>query len=175
MFICGILSIPAYVSAERNDIGYRKLMLGYTREQVRQVYEKEYKSVYSIADEGSTIVLTRMVVDKPAVQISLIFDHNNRLYKINVKMRKDAVNPSPDEAMKVIADKYGKPGKRTMTNTLDLMAYWHLDNNRYEIFFQNIASWDKFEVQYSDTAAQKQKEEYDRDMKKKPANKELEF
>jgi len=30
-------------------------------------------------------------------------------------------------------------------------------------------------VQYTDTAVQKQKEEYDKEMNKKPANKELEF
>jgi hypothetical protein len=175
ILVYGSLFMPAFISAQRNDIGYRKLMLGYARGQIQQIYNKEFRSDYKISDDGSTLVLTRVVVDKPVVLIALVFDHKNILYKINVKMRKDAVNPSPDEAMKVIVEKYGKPKKRTLTNTLDLMAYWHLDNNRYEIFFQNIASWDKFEVQYTDTAVQKQKEEYDKEMNKKPVNKELEF
>ena len=43
MLICGILLTHAFVSAERYDVGYRKLMLGFTREQVRQVYDKEFK------------------------------------------------------------------------------------------------------------------------------------
>jgi hypothetical protein len=175
MLIYGSLFIPTFISAQRNDIGYRKLMLGYTREQIQQIINKEFKTDYNTADEGSTLVLTRVVIDKPAVLIALVFDHKSTLYKINVKMRKDASNPSPDEAMKVIVDKYGKPNKRTLTNALDLMANWHLDNNRYEIFFQNIASWDKFEVQYTDTVVQKQKEEYDKEMNKKPVNKELDF
>jgi len=175
MLVFGSLYMPTLIFAQKNEVGYRKLMLGYTREQIQQIVNKEFKTDYKTADEGSTLILTRVIIDKPAVLIALVFDQKNILYKINVKMKKTVSNPSPDEAMKVIVDKYGKPKKRTLTNTLDLMAYWHLDNNRYEIFFQNIASWDKFEVQYTDTIVQKQKEEYDKEMNKKPANKELDF
>src|SRR4030042_405857 len=151
-------------------------MLGYTREQIKQIVNDNFIGEYTVDEERSdAIVLRKMYVHKPIILISLIFDHKNVLYKINVKIKKVTGTPPPDEVVKVIEDKYGAPQKRTISNTLDIMAYWYLDNNRYEIFFHNIASWDKFDVQYTDTVAQKQKEDYDREMNRKPVNRELDF
>ena len=84
-------------------------------------------------------------------------------------------NPAPDEVVKIIEEKYGAPARRKITNTLDLIAYWYPDGGRYEIFFHNISSWDNFDVQYTDTVLQKQKDQRDKEMNRKPVKKELDF
>ena len=163
-------------AAEPSDVGYRKLMLGDSREKIRDIIKNDFERAYIVSNEGeNALALKKMVVDKTVFLIELIFDHKAILYKINVKIRKLPGNPDPDEVFKVIEDKYGAPAKRDITNTLDLIATWILHNGRYEIFFHNISSWDNFDVQYTDTVLQKQKEQYDKEMKKKPAKKELEF
>lgn len=167
-------AVPAM--AQKNDVGYRKLVLGQSREQVRQVIQGEFSGEYAVSGEASgSIVLMRKELGSQVSVIALLFDQNSILYKINVKMKKNRSNPSPDDVVKVIEDKYGQPEKRTMSNALDLTIYWHLAGRRYEIFFQNITSWDNYEVQYTDTLLQKKKEAYDKERNKKPADKRLDF
>jgi hypothetical protein len=174
--ICGSAYHAAPVLAQKTEVGYRKLMLGYGRDRIHQIVKTEFSGEYKVSDEdGNSVVLSKMLIDKPVALIVLVFDQNNILFKINVKMRKDKTNPPPDEAIKVIESKYGPPAKRTIANNLDLTAYWYPENKRYEIFFQNIASWDKFEVQYTDTMLEKRKEAHDKEMNKKPVDKNLDF
>jgi len=164
------------VSAGAADVGYRGLMLGDGREKVRDIVKKNFEGEYRVANEAeNALVLRKMAVDKTVLLVELIFDHKSVLYKINVKIRKIPGNPGPDEVMKVIEEKYGAPSKREITKTLDLIAHWYPDNGRYEIFFHNITSWDKFDVQYTDTVLQKQKDRYDKEMNRKPVKKELDF
>ncbi|HPV42504.1 MAG TPA: hypothetical protein PKX40_15100 [Spirochaetota bacterium] len=164
------------VSAGAAEVGYRKLMLGDSREKVRDIIKKNFEGEYKVTNESeNALALRKMVVDKTALLIELIFDHKSILYKINVKIRKIPGNPDPDEVVKVIEEKYGAPSKREITNTLDLIAHWYPDNGRYEIFFHNISSWDKFDVQYTDTLLEKQKERYDTEKNRKPVKKELDF
>ena len=164
---------PAH--AARDDVGYRKLMLGQSRERVGEIVKSEFSGEFSARDDGRTIVLDKGRVDNPVAIIVLVFDNDGVLYKINVKMVKNKTNPQPDEVIKVIEKKHGPPAKKTIAGNLDLTAYWRLDGNRYEIFFQNIMAWDKFEVQYTDTLLEKRKEALDREMNKKPVDKNLDF
>jgi hypothetical protein len=174
--IVASLCSPIMSSAGAVEVGYRKLMLGTSREKIREIVRNNFEGEYKVSDEGdSALVLRKIAVDKPVLLIELIFDHKSILYKINVKIKKIPGNPEPDEVARVIQEKYGVPAKRKITNTLDLIANWYPDSGRYEIFFQNITSWDKFEVQYTDTLLQKQKELYDIEMNKKPVKKELDF
>ncbi len=169
---CLILAEPAAAA----DVGYRKLMLGDSREKVREIIKKNFEGEYRVSGEGeNALVLRKMAVDKPVLLIELVFDHKSVLYKINVRIRKITGNPAPDEVVKVIEEKYGAPAKREITNTLDLIAHWYPEKGRYEIFFHNITSWDKFDVQYTDTVLQKQKERYDTEKNRKPVKKELDF
>jgi hypothetical protein len=179
VLICLLIAgcvFPLAASAGTSEVGYRKLMLGDGRDRVREIVRNNFEGEYKVASEGdNALVLKKMAVDKAVLLIELIFDHKSVLYKINVKIRKIPGNPEPDEVVKVIEEKYGVPAKRKITNTLDLIAYWYPDNGRYEIFFHNISSWDKFDVQYTDTLLQKQKEQYDKEMNRKPVQKELDF
>lgn len=170
--VCLILTVPAGAAG----VGYRKLMLGDSREKVMGIVKKSFEGEYRVTSEGeSALVLRKMAIDKPVLLIELVFDQKSLLYKINVKIRKLPGNPAPDEVVKVIEERYGAPSKRKITNTLDLIAHWYPDGGRYEIFFHNISSWDNFDVQYTDTVLEKQKERHDREMNKKPVKKELDF
>jgi hypothetical protein len=173
VFAC--LAVPAILFSQAREIGYRAFMLGYDMGRVRDIIRADFGD-YKLNEEGrDRLVLTRSVLDKPVVMIVLIYDQGNTLYKINVKMRKIPENPTSDEVMAVIEDKYGPPSKKTISNSLDLTAYWYFDDRRYEIFFQSVSSWDKFEVQYTDSFLQQRKEKHDKEMNRKPANKELDF
>ncbi len=175
-FIIGSILLPFISSAGAVEVGYRKLMLGTSREKIREIVRNNFEGEYKVTNEAdNALVLRKIAVDKPVLLIELIFDHKSILYKINVKIKKITGNPEPDEVVRVIEEKYGVPSKRKITNTLDLIANWYPDSGRYEIFFQNITSWDKFEVQYTDTLLQKQKELHDIEMNKKPVKKELDF
>lgn len=176
-FIFGSMCDFAIAPARAADVGYRGLMLGSSRAAVREIVKSRFEGEYKVADEGdNALVLRKMSVERKAVLlIELLFNHSSVLYKINVKIKKIPGNPEPDEVVKVIEEKYGAPSKRKITNTLDIISYWYPDNGRYEIFFHNITSWDKYDVQYTDTLLQKQKEQYDKDRNKKPVNKELDF
>jgi hypothetical protein len=175
-FIAGSVCVPIISSAGAVEIGYRKLMLGNSREKIREIVRNNFEGEYKVTSEGdNALVLRKIAVDKPVLLIELLFDYKSILYKINVKIKKVPGNPEPDEVVRVIEEKYGVPAKRKLTNTLDLIANWYPDKGRYEIFFQNISSWDKFDVQYTDNVLQKQKELYDVEMNKKPVKKELDF
>jgi hypothetical protein len=170
----GGLSVPAI--GQKTEVGYRRLFLGNTMAQIKQCIADNFGSGYTTADDGSgTLVLSKLDIDKPIILITMLFDQNNILYKINVKINKIPGNPQPEEVTKSIEEKYGPPSKKDISKTLDFLIYWHLNDNRYEIFFQNIASWDKYDVRYTDIVLQKQKENYDKEMNKKPKNKELDF
>ncbi len=176
LFMAGSICFPLAGSAGISEVGYRKLMLGDSRDKIREIIKSNFEGEYKVINEGdNALVLKKTAVDKAVLLIELIFDHKSILYKINVKIRKIPGNPAPDEVVKVIEEKYGAPAKRKITNTLDLIAHWYPDNGRYEIFFHNISSWDKFDVQYTDTLLQKQKELYDKEMNRKPVKKELDF
>jgi len=172
----GSIFMFSTLQAQGGDIGYRKLMLGQSKDQVRQVIKTNFDSEYTSTDEGdNAIILRKMQAAKPVMLIELLFDQNNVLYKINVKIRKIPGNPAPDDVIKVIEDKYGKPVKRDITSGLDMVLRWNIKDGRYDIFFQSISSWDKFDVQYTDTSLQKRKEDHDKEMKRKPVSKDLEF
>ncbi|MBP7738176.1 MAG: hypothetical protein KA369_19530 [Spirochaetes bacterium] len=176
IFAAIILGLPHLSPAGAAEVGYRKLMLGNSRERVREIVKNNFEGEYQVANGGdNALVLKKIAVDKPVLLIELIFDHASILYKINVKIRKMPGNPGPDEVMKVIEEKYGAPAKRKITNTLDLIAYWYPEGGRYEIFFHNISSWDKFDIQYTDTFLQKKKDQRDEELNKKPVKKELDF
>ncbi|PKL37445.1 MAG: hypothetical protein CVV44_13920 [Spirochaetae bacterium HGW-Spirochaetae-1] len=172
----GSLFMISMLQAQGGDIGYRKLMLGQSKDQIRQVIKSNFGSEYTSTDEGdNAIILRKMQAAKPVILIELLFDRNDVLYKINVKIRKIPGNPVPDDVIKVIEDKYGKPVKRDITSGLDMVLRWNIKDGRYDIFFQSISSWDKFDVQYTDTSLQKRKEDYDKEMKRKPVSRDLEF
>ena len=176
VFTAVILCLPHISPAGPAGVGYRKLMLGDSRETVRQIVKNNFESEYQVTNEGdNALVLKKIAVDRPVLLIELIFDHSSILYKINVKIRKMPGNPGPDEVARVIEEKHGVPAKRKITNTLDLIAYWYPDGGRYEIFLHNISSWDKFDVQYTDTVLQKRKDQRDKEMNKRPVKKELDF
>ncbi len=176
LLMLGGICIPNSASAGAGDVGYRKLMLGSSRDTIRELVRNNFEGEYKVTSEGdNALVLRKIVVDKAVLLIELVFDHKSVLYKINVKIKKIPGNPEPDEVVKVIEQKYGAPAKRKITNTLDLIANWYPGNGRYEIFFHNISSWDKFDVQYTDTVLEKQKEQHDKEMNKKPVKKELDF
>lgn len=174
LILAACFAAPA--GGQKIEVGYRKLILGQSRDQVRQVIQGEFAGEYVVSGEGSgAIVLTMKEINTPVSIIMLVFDKSNTLYKINVKMKKNRSNPKPDDVVKVIESKYGPPAKRNISNALDLTAYWFPDSGRYEIFFQNITSWDKYEVQYTDTVLEKLKEAHDRAADKKPVDKRLDF
>lgn len=174
LFTSMIFTITVF--AENKDIGYRKLNLGNTREQVRQTIKNNFSDEYTASeDAGNTVVLTKKDVNRPAIIITLVFDQNNILYKINVRIQKIASTPKPDDVIKSIEEKYGKPAKKSITSSLDDLIYWNMDENRYEIFLQNISSWLYYEILYMDTVVQKQKEKYDAEKSKKPRDKALDF
>lgn len=171
--VAGCFISPALA---RSDVGYRKLMLGQSRDRAMAVARAEFGGEYAVSEEkGGTVVMTRMRLNKPDTIIVLVFDYDGVLYRINVKMVKNRTNPPPDEVVKVIEAKYGLPEKKTIAHNLDLTAYWRLDSGRYEIFFQNVTAWDKFEVQYTDTRLEKNKEAREKEMNKKPADKNIDF
>ncbi len=176
IFTAIILCLPHLSPAAAAEVGYRRLMLGDSREKIRQIVKDNFEGEYRVTDEGdNALVLKKIAVNRPVLLIELVFDHSSILYKINVKIRKMPGNPGPDEVVTVIEEKYGPPSKRKITNTLDLIAHWYPDGGRYEIFLHNISSWDKFDVQYTDTVLEKRKDQRDKEMNKKPVKKELDF
>ena len=173
--VAGSAFYAAPTFAVKKDIGYRKLMLGQSRDRVKEIVKSEFSGEYRSSDEGGTIVLNKAQIDKPVAIIMLVFDHNDVLYKINVKTVKNKTNPPPDEAVKVMEAKYGAPWKKTIANNLDLSPTGILTTTGTRYYFQNIMAWDKYEVQYTDTELEKRKEAHEKEMNKKPADKNIDF